>query len=347
MVPYQQVYGVLQWFRLFFNGVMSEGRYAGVRTPFNSGSPNLAQIKLYWIYTEDTPIMQYEYELCRVMNGLRKEAVRLAASPSKDIDIPHHVYGWLVDVKVPAMREDLLFEAKQKVCSMIGPKLKMLGFRAYQRKHSLQYLRYVLRQAPIFVIFANFHLSSIYYMQKGVNRPLTMKSSKVRRRSRAVKCAQPIVTTVTHVGVAPSPSIESEASITTMAFIKWTAPNFSGGDPEARLSCPLSSCTHRFSSDDTLINLWEHYASPNHAADLYAQNHNPCEFGCAMGLPDTMSGLDQCSMLACTVSEMSTTRCSGPKCNFVSRSTRRDATDISIRAYFLPLRSQTRRDCLA
>jgi hypothetical protein len=74
-------------------------------------------------------------DIIRSSNGLRKEAVGLVAGRSKDIDIPHHVYGWLFDDQVPATREDLLFEAKQKVCSMIGPKFKMLGYRAAVKIH--------------------------------------------------------------------------------------------------------------------------------------------------------------------------------------------------------------------
>jgi hypothetical protein len=103
---------MVQWFRLFFNGVMSDGRYTGIRTPFSSGSPDPSQIKLYWKYFDDTPTMRYKHALCRVMNGLRKDAVRLAAGPSKDIDVPRYVYGWLVDNEVLAIREDLLFESR-------------------------------------------------------------------------------------------------------------------------------------------------------------------------------------------------------------------------------------------
>jgi hypothetical protein len=52
---------------------------------------------------------------------------------------------------------------------------------------------------------------------------------------------------------------------------------------------PLASCAYRFDSGDTLEDLWDHCATPDHETGVYDQNHHPCGPGCAMGFPDPMS----------------------------------------------------------
>jgi len=86
---------MVQWFGLFYNGVLSEGRYAGIRTSMSTAAPNAAQFELTWDDSSHAAFTTYKFAAIRVLNGLRKEAVRLAADPNKDIDVPRHVYKWL------------------------------------------------------------------------------------------------------------------------------------------------------------------------------------------------------------------------------------------------------------
>lgn len=123
--------GTVIW--LFYNGVLPEGRYAGIRTSMSTAASNPAQFELTWDDSSQAGFATYKFAAIRVLNGLRKEAVRLAADSNKDIDVPRHVYHWLVDSKVPAIREDLGPEAKEKICRLIGLSFQKLGYDAATR----------------------------------------------------------------------------------------------------------------------------------------------------------------------------------------------------------------------
>ncbi|KAH0288999.1 hypothetical protein M436DRAFT_65967 [Aureobasidium namibiae CBS 147.97] len=127
---------MVQWFGLFYNGVLSEGRYAGIRTSMSTAAPNPAQFELTWDDSSQAAFTTYKFAAIRVLHGLRKEAARLTADPNKDIDVPRHVYNWLVDSRVPAVREDLVPEAKVKICRSIGPTFQKLGYDAATRLYT-------------------------------------------------------------------------------------------------------------------------------------------------------------------------------------------------------------------
>lgn len=121
---------MVQWFKLFYDGVLSEGRYAGIRTSMSTAAPNPAQFELIWDDSSDKVFKKNRKAATKVLHALRKEAVRCAADPNKDIHVRRHVYNWLVDHKVSADAEDGLLEAKEKMCLMVGSTFQILGYDA-------------------------------------------------------------------------------------------------------------------------------------------------------------------------------------------------------------------------
>jgi hypothetical protein len=126
---------LLQWFRLFYDGPLSDRVLAGIQTGFGTAHPNPAQFTLTWTIPADNAYDSDRIKANRVYHGLRKEASRLSVMPNLRINASQHVYQWLVNDTLPAIREDLLPEARAKFCGMIGPYFKTLGYKAAMSKY--------------------------------------------------------------------------------------------------------------------------------------------------------------------------------------------------------------------
>lgn len=119
---------MVQWSRLFYDDVLSEGRYAGIRTLMSTAAPNPAQFDFMWDLSGDEVFKANKQAATKVLLALRKEAVRLAADANKNIDVRRHVYNWLVNEDLSAEAEDGLLEAKGEMCLMVGPSFQELGY---------------------------------------------------------------------------------------------------------------------------------------------------------------------------------------------------------------------------
>jgi hypothetical protein len=123
-----------QWFRLFYNGSLSERSLADVETSFGTGTPNQAQFVLTWYRYEDDIYSRDKRAASRVLHGLHKEAAILADDPDPHIDVSKHVYQWLVNNTPPAIREGLLPETRANICRSIGPYSRGLGYKDAMEK---------------------------------------------------------------------------------------------------------------------------------------------------------------------------------------------------------------------
>ena len=85
---------LLQWFRLFYDGPLSQRKLAGIETGFGTGRPNPAQYKLIFDIIEDPAYESDKTAINRVPKGIRDEAINLGLDANRCIDVKPHLYEW-------------------------------------------------------------------------------------------------------------------------------------------------------------------------------------------------------------------------------------------------------------
>jgi hypothetical protein len=123
---------LLQWFRLFYEGSLSEGKLGSIQTGFGTGPPNPSQYLLVFDPHEDDIYEADQNAINNVTSQLRLEALRVA---NGSVDIKRHVYEWLANDDKPLTPRNRLAIAREKVYRMIGPVFRELKYTGAMRKY--------------------------------------------------------------------------------------------------------------------------------------------------------------------------------------------------------------------
>jgi len=125
---------LLQWFQLFYDGPLSQRKLANIETGFGTGPRNPAQYKLVFDVVEEA----YESDktaINRVLRGIREGAISIQLDANRRIDVKLYLYEWLANSAAPIIADNRLSNAREKVCRMVGPKFRVLEYKAAMKKY--------------------------------------------------------------------------------------------------------------------------------------------------------------------------------------------------------------------